>query len=49
MRAVADPDRVRAEFAILVRSDMKGKGLGELLMKKLIRYCREREIGETSG
>ena len=48
-RAIADPDRTRAEFAILVRSDMKGKGLGELLMKKLIRYCREREIGEIVG
>ena len=28
VRAIADPDRARAEFAILVRSDLKGKGLG---------------------
>jgi acetyltransferase len=48
-RAIADPDRTRAEFAILVRSDMKGRGLGALLMKKMIRYCREREIGEVVG
>ena len=48
-RAIADPDRTRAEFAILVRSDLKGKGLGALLMRKLIRYCREREIGELVG
>jgi acetyltransferase len=48
-RAIADPDRTCAEFAILVRSDLKGKGLGALLMRKLIRYCREREIGELVG
>ena len=28
---------------------MKGKGLGAILMKKLIRYCRERKIGEIVG
>jgi acetyltransferase len=27
-----------------VRSDLKGQGLGSLLMNKLIRYCRERGI-----
>jgi acetyltransferase len=27
VRAVADPDNIRAEFAIVVRSDLKGKGL----------------------
>jgi acetyltransferase len=41
-RACADPDNVAAEFAVLVRSDLKGQGLGMLLMRKLIRYCRER-------
>ena len=41
-RACADPDNVAAEFAVLVRSDLKGQGLGTLLMRKLIRYCRER-------
>ena len=49
VRAVADPDRASAEFAVLVRSDMKGKGLGSLLMKKIIRYCREQGIGELVG
>jgi acetyltransferase len=42
VRAVADPDNVEAEFAIIVRSDLKGQGLGHLLMHKLIRYCRAR-------
>jgi acetyltransferase len=49
VRAVADPDRASAEFAVLVASEMKGKGLGSLLMKKIIRYCREQGIGELVG
>lgn len=49
VRAISDPDGASAEFAILIRSDMKGKGLGSLLMKKLIRYCCERKIGELVG
>ena len=28
VRAVTDPDNVEAEFAIIVRSDLKGRGLG---------------------
>jgi acetyltransferase len=49
VRAIADPEGVTAEFAILVRSDLKGAGLGEVLMQKLIRYCRERGIAELVG
>ena len=37
-RAVSDPDNVDAEFAIIVRSDMKGRGLGHLLMQTLIDF-----------
>ncbi len=51
VRAVADADNHEAEFAIIVRSDMKGRGLGRLLMQRLIDYCRSRGthfiIGET--
>jgi acetyltransferase len=49
VRAHADPDNARAEFAVLVRSDLKGRGLGAALMKKLIRYCRGRRTGELFG
>jgi acetyltransferase len=42
VRAIADPDNVSAEFAILVRSDIKGQGLGRALLGKIIRYCRDR-------
>ena len=46
---VTDPDNVAAEFSILVRSDLKGEGLGSLLMRKMIRYCRERGTTEMVG
>lgn len=39
-RALADPDNEEAEFGIIVRSELKGTGLGHLLMDKLIRYLR---------
>ncbi|MEO7496619.1 MAG: GNAT family N-acetyltransferase [Massilia sp.] len=48
-RVVADPDNVQAEFAVTVRSDQKGKGLGKLLMVKLIDYCRKRGTREIVG
>ena len=41
-RVVADPDNIEAEFAVTVRSDLKGHGLGQILMEKLIAYCRQR-------
>ena len=49
VRAISDPDGASAEFAILVRSDLKGKGLGNLLMKKIVAYCRARGIRRLAG
>jgi acetyltransferase len=50
-RAVADPDNIASEFAIIVRSDLKGMGLGHILLTKLVDYCRARGtkklVGET--
>ena len=48
-RVVADPDNVAAEFAVTVRSDLKGHGLGRILMNKLIAYCRSRGTREIVG
>jgi acetyltransferase len=48
-RVVADPDNVSAEFAVTVRSDLKGHGLGRILMQKLIDYCRARGTREIVG
>lgn len=49
VRAVADPDNRKAEFAILVRSDLKGMGLGAILFQKLVDYFRSRGTGELVG
>ncbi len=40
VRGISDPNNEEAEFAVIVRSDMKGKHLGWILMDKLIRYLR---------
>ncbi|MDA5480715.1 bifunctional acetate--CoA ligase family protein/GNAT family N-acetyltransferase [Yersinia intermedia] len=39
-RALSDPDNIDAEFAVLVRSDLKGLGLGSELLEKMIQYTR---------
>jgi len=41
-----DPDNLRAEFAIAVRSDWKRRGVGYLLMTRLIDIARQGGIGE---
>jgi acetyltransferase len=46
---VSDPDRVEAEFAIIVRSDLKGAGLGRLLFQQLIEHARSRGTGRLVG
>jgi acetyltransferase len=48
-RVVADPDNISAEFAVTVRSDLKGMGLGRIMMEKLIGYCRARGTREIVG
>ncbi|MBK9573860.1 MAG: bifunctional acetate--CoA ligase family protein/GNAT family N-acetyltransferase [Rhodoferax sp.] len=40
-RAMVDPDNIEAEFGVIVRSELKGQGLGTLLMAKLITYLRQ--------
>jgi acetyltransferase len=42
VRALIDPDNAEAEFAIIVRSDLKGKGLGRLLLRKMVRFLSRR-------
>jgi acetyltransferase len=49
VRYFADPDRQSAEYAVAVRSDWKGSGLGYLLMNRLIAVARQRGIGELVG
>jgi acetyltransferase len=48
-RLSADPDNLSAEFAVIVRSDLKGRGIGSMLMRLLIDYARKRGIGALFG
>jgi len=48
-RAISDPDNLDAEFAVLVRSDLKGLGLGRRLLEKLIIYTREHGLEKLNG
>ncbi len=48
-RASTDPDNITAEFAVIVRSDLKGGGLGLLLMNKLIQHQRRRGTQRMVG
>ncbi|MBF0305523.1 MAG: GNAT family N-acetyltransferase [Alphaproteobacteria bacterium] len=49
VRTVTDPDNERAEFAIVVRSDIKHVGLGYALLEKMIRYCKNRGTRSMIG
>ena len=46
---MTDPDNIGAEFGIVVRSDLKGGGLGERLMRKLIQHFRARGTQRLEG
>jgi acetyltransferase len=49
VRLAADPDRARAEFAVALRSELKGIGLGRRLMVRILDYAKARGIGEVYG
>jgi acetyltransferase len=48
-RFFADPDNETAEFAVIVRTDLKGHGLGRILAQRLLDYARARGIKEIHG
>jgi len=48
-RLAADPDYSKGEYAIIVRSDLKGTGIGWLLMRHLIRYAEHEGLQELAG
>jgi len=48
-RLSIDPDFEEAEYAIIVRSDCRGLGLGPLLMRRLIDYARGRGVRRVVG
>jgi acetyltransferase len=49
VRIHADPDLERAEFAILVWQELGGRGLGTLMMQRIIAHARKRGIREVFG
>lgn len=49
VRLSCDPDFDRAEYAIIVRSDLKGQGLGRALMERMLDYARSRYVREVFG
>jgi acetyltransferase len=49
VRAREDAHGERAEFAIVVRSDLQKRGLGRLLLDKVIRFCRSRGVRMLYG
>ncbi|MBN9310940.1 bifunctional acetate--CoA ligase family protein/GNAT family N-acetyltransferase [Devosia sp.] len=48
-RYSSDPDHERAEFGILVRSDLQGIGLGSALMRRLLDYARADGLRRIDG
>ncbi|MBN8995158.1 MAG: bifunctional acetate--CoA ligase family protein/GNAT family N-acetyltransferase [Rhizobiales bacterium] len=48
-RLVADPENEKAEFAVMVRSDLKGRGLGYCLMQELVAHARRRGLKVLHG
>ena len=48
-RLAAQPDYMSAEYAVIVRSDLKGAGLGWTLMQHLIRYAESEGLRDLHG
>jgi acyl-CoA synthetase (NDP forming)/RimJ/RimL family protein N-acetyltransferase len=48
-RLSGEPDLRQAEFAVILRSDLKGRGLGWGLMQRLIAYARNAGLEAITG
>jgi acetyltransferase len=48
-RLCGDPDRRVAEYALVVRTDLQGHGLGWALLQHIIGYARAEGIGSIEG
>jgi acetyltransferase len=49
VRLISDPSNERGEYAVVVQDDLTGKGLGMLLMTRIIDYAKSRGLGEIIG
>jgi acetyltransferase len=49
VRLIGDPDNIQGEFAIMVRSDLKGRGLGHALMRAMLAWASARGLSRVEG
>jgi len=49
VRLIDELDEETAQFAILIRSGLKGHGLGWLLMQRVIDYAKEKDLRRVYG
>lgn len=49
VRLISDPNNERGEYAVVVQDDLAGKGLGTLLMRRIIDYAKSRGLREIMG
>jgi acetyltransferase len=48
-RLSCDPDRTRGEYALLVRTDLQGHGIGWQLLQQILAYAKAEKIGRIEG
>lgn len=48
-RLSCDPDRIKGEYALLVRTDLQGLGIGQALLRHIIAYAQAEKIGRIEG
>jgi acetyltransferase len=48
-RLSCDPDKETAEYALLIRTDVQGQGLGFALLARIIDYARREGVGTVEG
>ncbi len=46
---MADPDNMSAEYAVMVRTDLKGHGIGYQLMLEMLKYAKKRGLKRVTG
>ncbi len=48
-RLSCDPDKTVAEYGLIVRTDLQGRGIGRALLRQIIDYARAEGIGRVEG
>ena len=48
-RLSCDPDRIKGEYALLVRTDLQGRGIGWQLLRRIIDFARAEDIARIEG